>query len=158
MLIGATGNTSIIIIILKNKLLRLQPTNLFLLNMAVSDLLNLCVNPIFYLFRRDVLFTNYYLGRISCLITPVFTGKTFLWTVQWCRTYIYVPFFLLHSDNICIRSIEPHCHNFKQSDRDSIAQSSRCIRIESLYCLHYFGCDLVNFNWNSCTNLLVNIS
>jgi len=31
------GNLSIIIVIVKNKLLRLQPTNLFLLNMAVAD-------------------------------------------------------------------------------------------------------------------------
>lgn len=75
MLFGITANASIIIIILRNKLLRLQPTNLFLLNMAVSDFLNLCMNPIFYLFGRDVLFTNYYLGKVSCLVTSFFTGK-----------------------------------------------------------------------------------
>ena len=83
MLIGIIGNTSIIIIILWNKLLRLQPTNLFLLNMAVSDFLNLCICPILYLFRRDVLFTDYYLGKICCLITPGVTGKFI--NVLWCK-------------------------------------------------------------------------
>ena len=75
MLFGLIGNASIIIIILMNKLLRLQPTNLFLLNMAVSDFLNLCISPILYLFRKNVIFTNYYLGKFGCLISPFFTGK-----------------------------------------------------------------------------------
>ena len=74
-LIGIIGNASIIIIILWNKVLRLQPTNLFLLNMAVSDLMNLCINPTLYLFKRDVLFTNYYLSKVFCFLTPFFTGK-----------------------------------------------------------------------------------
>ena len=75
MLSGITGNVSIIIIILKNKLLRLQPINLFLLNLAVSDLLHLCVSPILYLFKNEAIFTNYYLGGICCLATPFFRGK-----------------------------------------------------------------------------------
>ena len=75
MLFGITGNLSIIIIILKNKLLRLQPINLFLLNLAISDLLHLCVSPILYLFENDVIFTNYHLGHICCLATPFFRGK-----------------------------------------------------------------------------------
>ena len=113
MLIGIIGNISIIIIILWNKLLRLQPTNLFLLNMAVSDFLNLCICPILYLFRRDVLFTDYYLGRICCLITPGVTGKFI--DVLYCKVVhisIYEYFSISH--NICIWSIEPKCHNFEQ--------------------------------------------
>ena len=77
MLFGILANTSIIIIILKNKLLRLQPMNLFLLNLAVSDLLHLCISPLLYLFKRDTIFTNYYLGKLSCLATPFFRGKSF---------------------------------------------------------------------------------
>ena len=75
MMFGIIGNTSISIIILKNKLLRLQPINLFLLNLAVSDLLHLCVSTILFLFRRNILFTNYYLGRFCCLSTPFLNGK-----------------------------------------------------------------------------------
>ena len=74
MLFGIIGNGSIIIIILRNKLLRLQPTNLFLLNMAISDFINVSLNSILYLFRRDVLFVQYYLGEFLCLITPFSTG------------------------------------------------------------------------------------
>ena len=76
MLFGITGNASIIFIILKNKLLRLQPTNLFLLNMAVSDILNLCTGPILYLFKRDILFVNYYLPKFCCIATPFLTGTS----------------------------------------------------------------------------------
>ena len=76
MLFGITGNASIIIIILRNKLLRLQPTNLFLLNMAVSDFINLCICPILYIFKRDILFTNYYLPKWCCIATPYLTGTT----------------------------------------------------------------------------------
>jgi hypothetical protein len=74
-LFGILGNLSIIIIILRNKLLRLQPTNLFLLNMATSDFLSLCLNPILYLFRQDVIFTNYMLGEFWCELSPVATGN-----------------------------------------------------------------------------------
>ena len=81
-LIGIIGNASIIIIILRNKVLRLQPTNLFLLNMALSDSMNLCITPALYLFKRDVLFTNYYLGKICCFMSPFFTGKSKL-TLHW---------------------------------------------------------------------------
>ena len=76
MLFGITANASIIFIILMNKLIRLQPTNLFLLNMALSDFLNLCLCPILYIFKRDVLFVNYYLPKFCCLITPFLTGKS----------------------------------------------------------------------------------
>ena len=75
MMFGVIGNISISIIILKNKLLRLQPINLFLLNLAVSDLLHLCVSTTLFLFRRNILFTNYYLGRFCCLSTPFLNGK-----------------------------------------------------------------------------------
>ena len=74
MVFGIPGNASIIIIILKNKLLRLQPMNLFLLNLAISDLLHLCTGPLLYLFKRNAVFTNYYLGEIGCLVTPFFRG------------------------------------------------------------------------------------
>ena len=74
MLFGIIGNASIIFIILKNKLLRLQPTNLFLLNMAVSDFINLCICPILYIFKRDILFVNYYLPKWCCIATPYLTG------------------------------------------------------------------------------------
>ena len=76
MLFGITGNASIIIIILRNKLLRLQPTNLFLLNMAVSDFINLCICPILYIFKRDILFVNYYLPKWCCIATPFLTGTS----------------------------------------------------------------------------------
>ena len=75
-LIGIIGNASIIIIILRNKVLRLQPTNLFLLNMALSDFMNLCINPALHLFKSDVLFTNYYLGKVCCFLSPFLTGKS----------------------------------------------------------------------------------
>ena len=80
MFFGITGNASIIIIILKNKLLRLQPINLFLLNLAISDLLHLCIGPFFYMFKRNAILTNFYLGEIGCLATPFFRGKVhILW-------------------------------------------------------------------------------
>ena len=81
MLLGITGNVSIIYIILKNRLLRLQPTNLFLLNMAVTDLLNLCINPILYLFRNDAIVSNYLLGETFCTISPLFTSKFYYSTL-----------------------------------------------------------------------------
>ena len=80
MVTGILGNASIVYIILKNKLLRLQPTNLFLLNMAISDFLNLCICPILYLFRRDVIFANYYLGEFTCRVTPFFIGILNIYT------------------------------------------------------------------------------
>ena len=81
-LIGIIGNASIIIIILRNKVLRLQPTNLFLLNMALSDFMNLCINPALHLFKSDVLFTNYYLGKVCCFLSPFLTGKSKLTLIQ----------------------------------------------------------------------------
>ena len=74
-LFGTIGNVSIIMIILKNRLLRLQPTNMFLLNMAISDLLNLTISPVLYLFRQNVIFSSYYLSESMCFSTPIFTGK-----------------------------------------------------------------------------------
>ena len=91
MLFGIIGNVSIIIIILKNKLLRLQPINLFLLNLAISDLLHLCVSPILYLFENDVIFTNYFLGHICCLTTPFFRGKIGKVKNDWL-TLLYVKY------------------------------------------------------------------
>ena len=81
MLFGITANASIIFIILMNKLLRLQPTNLFLLNMALSDFFNLCICTILYIFKRDILFVNYYLPKFCCLITPFLTGKSLIGNV-----------------------------------------------------------------------------
>ena len=78
MFFGITGNASIIIIILKNKLLRLQPINLFLLNLAISDLLHLCIGPFFYMFKRNAILTNFYMGEIGCLATPFFRGNSYL--------------------------------------------------------------------------------
>ena len=153
MLIGIIGNTSIIIIILWNKLLRLQPTNLFLLNMAVSDFLNLCICPILYLFRRDVLFIDYYLGKICCLITPGVTGKFI--NALCCKVVVYLfmnIFFISH--NICIWSIEPKCHNFEQGLWYSDAKISKFHGIQSLSCLYYSGCYLVDFHWSICTSIV----
>jgi hypothetical protein len=73
-LIGLIGNLSIMIIIIKNKLLRLQPTNLFLLNMAVADFLTLLVIPFLYYFKQKVVFTMYNLGKIPCKMTPFLIG------------------------------------------------------------------------------------
>ena len=75
MLFGIPGNLSIIAIILKNKLLRKQPNNLFLLNMAVTDLLNLTVNTTLYFFRPDNIFRNYYLGPFLCKLSPLLVSK-----------------------------------------------------------------------------------
>ena len=83
MLIGILGNLSVIVIVLKNKLLRLQVTNLFLLNMAISDLLNLTFNTIGYYFSAavasspsGVIFNQYYLGENMCTATSFFTSNT----------------------------------------------------------------------------------
>ena len=75
MLVGISGNLSIIIIITKNKLLRQQVTNLFLLNMAIADALNLVFNPIFYYFRNNVIFTSYLLDETLCVSAPAFLSK-----------------------------------------------------------------------------------
>ena len=77
MLFGIPGNLSIITIILKNKLLRKQPNNLFLLNMAVTDLLNLTVNTTLYFFRPGTIFKNYYLGPFLCKLSPLLVSKYF---------------------------------------------------------------------------------
>ena len=74
-LFGTIGNGAIIIIILKNRLLRLQPANMFLLNMAISDLLNLTICTVLYLFRNKVIFEAYYLSETICYASPIFTGK-----------------------------------------------------------------------------------
>ena len=75
MVFGILGNLSIILIICKNRLLRLQVTNLFLVNMAVSDCLNLTINPILYYFRANNIFINYHLGEFFCKLTPIALGK-----------------------------------------------------------------------------------
>ena len=75
MLFGIPGNLSIIIIILKNRLLRKQPNNLFLLNMAVTDLLNLTVNTTLYFFRPKAIFKNYYLGPFLCKLSPLLVSE-----------------------------------------------------------------------------------
>ena len=75
MLFGIPGNLSIITIILKNRLLRKQPNNLFLLNMAVTDLLNLTVNTTLYFFKQNIIFRNYYLGPFLCKLSPVLLSK-----------------------------------------------------------------------------------
>ena len=75
MLFGIPGNLSIITIILKNRLLRKQPNNLFLLNMAVTDLLNLTVNTTLYFFKPNIIFRNYYLGPFLCKLSPLLVSK-----------------------------------------------------------------------------------
>ena len=82
MLIGILGNLSVIVIVMKNKLLRLQVTNLFLLNMAISDLLNLTFNTVGYYFwgavapsPSGVIFNQYYLGENMCTATSFFTSN-----------------------------------------------------------------------------------
>ena len=80
MLFGIPGNLSIITIILKNRLLRKQPNNLFLLNMAVADLLNLTVNTTLFFFEPDIIFRNhYYLGPFVCKLTPLLLVYNFVW-------------------------------------------------------------------------------
>ena len=91
MLFGIPGNLSIIIIILKNKLLRKQPNNLFLLNMALTDLLNLTLNTILFYFKQDEIFTNYYLGILLCKLTPVALSKFLLFKTYLC----YIIYFLV---------------------------------------------------------------
>ena len=73
-LFGTIGNGAIIIIILKNRLLRLQPANMFLLNMAISDTMNLTICTVLYLFRNKVIFSGYYLSETICYASPIFTG------------------------------------------------------------------------------------
>ena len=70
MLFGILSNLAVIIIIIKNRLLRRQVTNLFLLNMAISDLLNLTFNTVGYYFWMNVqpspsgvIFNQYYFRR-----------------------------------------------------------------------------------------------
>jgi hypothetical protein len=75
---GLVGNLSILIIIMKNKLLRLQATNLFLFNMAVADFLTLLIIPFLYYFKQKVIFRMYKLGRIPCRLTPFLIGKKIL--------------------------------------------------------------------------------
>lgn len=60
-----------------------QVTNLFLLNMAISDLLNLTFNTIGYYFSAavasspsGVIFNQYYLGENMCTATSFFTSKS----------------------------------------------------------------------------------
>ena len=110
-LFGITGNVSIIIIILKNKLLRLQPINLFLLNLAISDLLHLCVSPILYLFENDVIFTNYYLGHICCLATPFFRGKIVKVKNNWLTHLLLNILLKIFSDIFCCWSFQFDYHN-----------------------------------------------
>ena len=78
MLFGILGNLCIITIILKNRLLRLQPTNVFLLNLAISDFLHLCINPILFLSKQHSFASKYYLGGFTCHLTPMVTGKSLL--------------------------------------------------------------------------------
>ena len=75
MLFGIPANLSIITIILKNRLLRKQPNNLFLLNMAITDFLNLTVNTTLYFFDASEIFENYYLTPFLCKLTPVLLGE-----------------------------------------------------------------------------------
>ena len=75
MLFGISGNLCIIIIFMKNRLLRLQPLNLFLLNLAISDFLHLCINPILFLTKQYSVGSTYKLGAVICNLTPVITGK-----------------------------------------------------------------------------------
>ena len=78
MLFGIPGNLSIIIIIMKNRLLRKQPNNLFLLNMAVADLLNLTVNTTLFFFEPNIIFRFYYLGPFLCKLTPLLLSKFYI--------------------------------------------------------------------------------
>ena len=51
MVVGLLANFSIIFIILKNKMFLLQPANLLLLNMCISDFINLLINPWLFIFK-----------------------------------------------------------------------------------------------------------
>ena len=154
MLVGITGNASIIIIILRNKLLRLQPTNLFLLNMAVSDLLNLCICPILYIFRRDILFVNYYLPKFCCIATPFLTGTLkYNYRVHAIIITQILFFFLFHSHHIPLGSTKPYSHNYEQGHWNSNTKTRQHVGVKSIYCLCYFSFDMDYFIWNSCANL-----
>ena len=99
MLFGIPGNLSIIIIILKNRLLRKQPNNLFLLNMAVTDLLNLTVNTTLYFFRPKAIFKNYYLGPFLCKLSPLLVSEYHLHI--WYRINLRIPTFSF-SIHVCL--------------------------------------------------------
>ena len=75
MLFGIPANLSIITIILKNRLLRKQPNNLFLLNMAITDFLNLTVNTTLYFFDASNIFAAYYLTPFLCKLSPILLGE-----------------------------------------------------------------------------------
>ena len=51
MVIGLLANFSVIFIIMKNKMFLLQPANLLLLNMCISDFTNLIINPWLFIFK-----------------------------------------------------------------------------------------------------------
>ena len=81
-ILGILGNLSIIVIIARNKLLRLQPNNLFLFNMAIADFLMLLSIPTFYFFKQGVVFRFYYLGWTPCYLTPYLIGKRMYWLIM----------------------------------------------------------------------------
>lgn len=64
--------------------------NLFLLNLAISDLLHLCTGPLLYLFKRNSIVTNYYLGKIGCFASPFFRGNyvVLLWNLNFGLRFI----------------------------------------------------------------------
>ena len=72
---GGLGNLSILIIILKNRLLRLQPTNMFMLNMATADFLMLMFCSVLYIFKQKVIFTLYLPGYFACYLNPYFVSE-----------------------------------------------------------------------------------
>ncbi len=74
LVIGIPANLSIIWILVRNRLLRLQPINLFILSMALSDALNLAIIPVLYLFRQENIFRFFLLGPVICHLRPILTS------------------------------------------------------------------------------------
>lgn len=101
---GVLANLSIIVVVLSNRLLLLQPTNLFLVNMCLSDLLNVLINPWLYFFRQGFVFRFYLLGAELCKLTPFLLGN--LSTMISCSRWL--AFFTnLLSDNNAVERVQP---------------------------------------------------
>ncbi|TRY80329.1 hypothetical protein TCAL_10176 [Tigriopus californicus] len=94
--IGILGNLSIIIIMINNKILLLNRTNLLLWNMCASDCLNLIFNPLLYLFKQNVIFRFYYLGDFICNVTPFLIVTFMLASVLSLTTISVVRFLGIH--------------------------------------------------------------
>ena len=114
-LVGLLGNLSILVVIGANKLLRLQPPNLFLFSMCLSDFLNLLVNPVLYLYKQPVLFRFYYLDAFFCNVTPFLIGEVVSELMYKVRMASNCYF---SSQSHACQCVEPHRHQRQQIRRN----------------------------------------